>query len=136
MDIAKLAFWNQFTNGGLLLFSIYAIGQKLREDLVVTYAFLLKQRRIVPFNYAFYFHSLPRSEKGSEDLYSFAATGDVLLTPDDYVEITEKGEEWAKQYQTDPEFGKAVTAVKDFLARYNGWSDEQLVETCKKALSW
>lgn len=136
MDVAKLAFWNQFTNGGLLLFSIYAAGQKLREDLVVTYAFLLKQGRIVPFNYAFYFHSLPRSEKGSEDLYSLAATEEVLLTPDDHVELTEKGEEWVKQYQTDSEFGKAVTAIKDFLARYNGWSEAQLVEACKEALSW
>jgi len=129
----KLSFWDVFNNPGLLLFTIYAAGRKIKLDRIFPYAWLLKQTRIVPFGYGFYFNSLPQSNKGYDDLFDLVELKEIRMLPDGYIEVTETGKEWAERHKTREGFDTAVEAIRKAIDRYEQYDYLRLYNECIKA---
>lgn len=128
------AKWERYrlSDRGMLLAVMYgaeAYGGPADIELpsLETYAYLLREEGIVPFNYHFQFEPLPASGALEEDARTLVQAG--YLQSKSPLKVTRKGRQWAKEHLADVEGVDTVALLKsvaEALAEYEALGRDEL----------
>lgn len=140
---AMVAKWERYrlSDRGMLLAVMYGAevyGGPMDIELpsLETYAYLLREESIVPFNYHFQFEPLPASGVLQEDARGLVHAG--YLQSRSPLHVTSKGRQWAKEHLADVEgidTAALLSSVAEALGEYEALGQDELFRRVYALLS-
>jgi len=111
----------------LVLEAAKATNVVVQKELLDTYIFLLKEQRILPFEYFFRFRPLPVSDLLHEDLYNLSQAGFVRSASP--IVITDHGLKWLGERVPPGQSETLLNQIGGPLATYSQMTQSELSRT-------